>query len=105
MPVRQLWALSRLSNQAIGDALSGLLMVDAALTLTNWDLPTWLRMYTELPSRQLKASWLGVAAMGLHVALVLTPASLCRCRCLTGVPSPHQTQRPGWSRLLVFRTP
>lgn len=54
--VRQLLALSRLANQAVGDALSGLLMVDAALTLTNWDLPTWLHMYRELPSRQLKVS-------------------------------------------------
>ena len=52
--VRQLLALARLSNQAVGDALSGLLMVEAALTLMNWDLPTWLHMYKELPSRQLK---------------------------------------------------
>ena len=54
--MRQLLALSRLANQAVGDALSGLLMVDAALTLTNWDLATWLHMYQELPSRQLKVS-------------------------------------------------
>ena len=54
MPLQQLLALARLSNQAVGDALSGILMVEAALSLLNWDLGVWLDLYTDLPSRQLK---------------------------------------------------
>ena len=54
VPLQQLLALTRLSNQAVGDALSGILMVEAALSLLNWDLGVWLDLYTDLPSRQLK---------------------------------------------------
>ena len=59
--MRQLLALARLSNQAVGDALSGILMVEAALCLLGWDLGAWLDLYTDLPSRQLKVQ-LTVAA-------------------------------------------
>ncbi|KAK9805800.1 hypothetical protein WJX73_001329 [Symbiochloris irregularis] len=53
---RQLEALATLSNQAVGDALSGLLMVEAALQLLQKDLQSWGALYRDLPSRQRKVS-------------------------------------------------
>jgi phosphoacetylglucosamine mutase len=46
--------LPSLVNQAVGDALSDLLLVDAILSLQNMSLQKWDSMYTDLPSRQLK---------------------------------------------------
>ncbi len=40
--------------QAIGDAISVILMVEAALELLHMDLPAWAALYSDLPSRQLK---------------------------------------------------
>ena len=40
--------------QAVGDALSGLLLVEYALGRMGWSLQDWLDLYTDLPSRQLK---------------------------------------------------
>lgn len=50
----QLQALSRLANQAVGDAISGLLMVEAALSIMKLDLQSWGSLYADLPSKQLK---------------------------------------------------
>lgn len=41
-------------NQAVGDALSGILMVETVLQYRNWSLQQWNAMYTDLPSLQLK---------------------------------------------------
>jgi phosphoacetylglucosamine mutase len=41
-------------NQAVGDALSDLLLVDAILQIKQWDITTWSNLYTDLPSRQCK---------------------------------------------------
>jgi phosphoacetylglucosamine mutase len=41
-------------NQAVGDAISGILMVEAALRRKQWGLDEWAALYTDLPSRQLK---------------------------------------------------
>jgi phosphoacetylglucosamine mutase len=41
-------------NQAVGDALSGILLVEAALRRKGWGLPQWAALYADLPSRQLK---------------------------------------------------
>lgn len=38
----------------MGDALSGLLMVEAALRRRRWDLQQWAELYQDLPSRQSK---------------------------------------------------
>lgn len=43
-------------NQAVGDALSGVLLVEAALRRKGWGLDQWAALYTDLPSRQLKAN-------------------------------------------------
>lgn len=41
-------------NQAVGDALSDLLLVDAILYLKGWTLQNWNGLYKDLPSRQCK---------------------------------------------------
>jgi len=48
-------AFVRVINQAIGDALSDLLLVVAALRLKGWSMEKWDGIYTDLPSRMLKA--------------------------------------------------
>ncbi|KAK3281750.1 hypothetical protein CYMTET_10483 [Cymbomonas tetramitiformis] len=50
----KLKALIRLINQAVGDALSGVLLVEAILRHNCWELQDWDALYTDLPSRQLK---------------------------------------------------
>ncbi len=40
--------------QAVGDALSGVLMVEAALRRRQWGLQEWGQLYQDLPSRQSK---------------------------------------------------
>jgi phosphoacetylglucosamine mutase len=50
---RALAAIALASNPAVGDGLSGALIVDAVLRLKRWGLDEWDALYTELPSRQL----------------------------------------------------
>uniref|UniRef100_A0A803LU76 Phosphoacetylglucosamine mutase n=1 Tax=Chenopodium quinoa TaxID=63459 RepID=A0A803LU76_CHEQI len=52
--VLRLLAASKLINQAVGDALSGLLLVEAILLHTGWSIQKWNELYKDLPSRQLK---------------------------------------------------
>ena len=52
--LRRLQLLPALVNQAVGDALSDLLLVDAILTLQGRSLQDWHGMYQDLPSRQSK---------------------------------------------------
>lgn len=49
-------AVSKLINQAVGDALSGLLLVEAILRYMRWSIHRWNELYQDLPSRQLKVS-------------------------------------------------
>jgi phosphoacetylglucosamine mutase len=51
---RDLLALVDMVNQAVGDALSGLLLVEAALRRLELGLSAWADLYRNLPSRQLK---------------------------------------------------
>jgi len=51
---RSLLALTEALNPAIGDALSGVLVVEAILFAKKWDLKRWNAMYEDLPSKQLK---------------------------------------------------
>ena len=53
---KHLLALVGMINQAVGDALSGILLVEAALRRRSWGLSDWAKLYTDLPSRQLKVS-------------------------------------------------
>ncbi|KAL6348748.1 hypothetical protein AAG906_033404 [Vitis piasezkii] len=50
----RLLAVSKLINQAVGDALSGLLLVEAILQHMGWSIHIWNALYQDLPSRQLK---------------------------------------------------
>ncbi|XP_058085016.1 phosphoacetylglucosamine mutase [Magnolia sinica] len=50
----RLLAVSKLINQAVGDALSGLLLVEAILQYMGWSIQRWSELYKDLPSRQLK---------------------------------------------------
>lgn len=51
---QRLRLLPKLVNQAVGDALSDLLIVDAILYLNGWDLQRWSGLYNDMPSRQCK---------------------------------------------------
>ncbi|KAL8088991.1 hypothetical protein AgCh_038663 [Apium graveolens] len=50
----RLLAVSKLINQAVGDALSGLFLVEAILQHMGWSIHKWNKLYNDLPSRQLK---------------------------------------------------
>ncbi|KAL4553161.1 hypothetical protein Ndes2526B_g03039 [Nannochloris sp. 'desiccata'] len=50
----ELLALNNVINAAVGDAVSGILMVEAALRRKKWSLEQWSQLYADLPSRQLK---------------------------------------------------
>ncbi|CAH9134201.1 unnamed protein product [Cuscuta epithymum] len=49
-----LLAISKLMNQAVGDSLSDLLLVEAILHHMGWSINEWNALYEDLPSRQLK---------------------------------------------------
>ena len=53
----RLLAVSRLINQAVGDALSGLLLVEVILQHVGWSIHRWNELYHDLPSRQLKVRY------------------------------------------------
>ena len=71
-------ALARASNQAVGDALSGLLLVDAALRNLRWDFDAWQGMYADLPSRQLvvRVADRSVVGMSADESAAVAPAAL-----------------------------
>ncbi|KAK4279695.1 hypothetical protein QN277_011433 [Acacia crassicarpa] len=50
----RLLAVNKLINQAVGDALSGLLLVEVILQHMGWSIHRWNELYHDLPSRQLK---------------------------------------------------
>ncbi|KAL5551225.1 hypothetical protein UlMin_001401 [Ulmus minor] len=50
----RLLAVSKLINQAVGDALSGVLLVEAILRYLGWSIRRWIELYHDLPSKQLK---------------------------------------------------
>ncbi|KAJ2445532.1 hypothetical protein GGF42_005967 [Coemansia sp. RSA 2424] len=52
--VDRLWALRDLINEAVGDAMSDMLLVETILICKGWTLEQWDAAYTDLPSRLLK---------------------------------------------------
>lgn len=55
LALQRLRVLPSLVNQAVGDALSDLLLVDAILQLQGWSIGHWAQaLYQDLPSRQVK---------------------------------------------------
>merc|ERR1711879_73557 len=51
---RQLLLLRDVINEAVGDAISIFLAVEAVLLLLDWSCKEWLAMYSDLPNRQIK---------------------------------------------------
>lgn len=66
---KHLLALVDMVNQAVGDALSGILLVEAALRRRSWGLSDWAKLYADLPSRQLKVSCLSLDMSGVCAGL------------------------------------
>lgn len=52
----RLLVVSKLINQGVGDALSGLLLVEVILQHMGWSIHRWNELYHDLPSRQLKVT-------------------------------------------------
>lgn len=52
--LQRLQLLPALVNQAVGDAISDLLFVDAILQIQGRSIQDWIGLYTDLPSRQCK---------------------------------------------------
>ena len=52
--IKNLLALSRLINQAVGDALSDMLLVETVLAHRGWTASEWDAAYEDLPNRLLK---------------------------------------------------
>ena len=68
----------QLVNQAVGDAISDLLLVEAVLAVRGWSVAEWDAMYADLPSRQSK---LPVADRGASPPPTTRRASSRRRRC------------------------
>ncbi|GFZ00885.1 phosphoglucosamine mutase-like protein [Actinidia rufa] len=90
----RLLAVSKLINQAVGDALSGLLLVEAILQHMGWSIHRWNDLYHDLPSRQLKvkvvdrtaivtenAETVVVSPLGIQEAINAETARYPRGRC------------------------
>ncbi|KAK2971725.1 hypothetical protein RJ640_004019 [Escallonia rubra] len=90
----RLLAVSQLINQAVGDALSGLLLVEAILQHMGWSIQKWSNLYHDLPSRQLKvkvvdrtavvtanAETVVVRPLGIQEAINAETAKYDRGRC------------------------
>lgn len=54
--LRRLRVLPALVNQSVGDAMSDMMLVDAIMFLRGWDLSTWSKLYSDMPSKQAKVS-------------------------------------------------
>ncbi|XP_020112806.1 phosphoacetylglucosamine mutase isoform X1 [Ananas comosus] len=91
---QRLLAVSQLINQAVGDALSGLLLVEAILQSMGWSFKKWSELYHDLPSRQLKVKVADRSAIitanaetqvvkpsGLQEAIDMETAKYTRGRC------------------------
>ncbi|XP_028077555.1 phosphoacetylglucosamine mutase isoform X1 [Camellia sinensis] len=90
----RLLAVSKLINQAVGDALSGLLLVEAILKHMGWSIHRWNELYHDLPSKQLKvkvvdrsvivtekAETVVVWPLGIQEAINIETAKYPRGRC------------------------
>jgi phosphoacetylglucosamine mutase len=54
LSVMQVLAVSRLMNQAVGDAIGGMLLVEVVLRSPGMSWSGWEQLYTDLPNKQLK---------------------------------------------------
>jgi len=103
----RLLAAKQLVNQAIGDAISAILLVEAILLLRGWSIERWDAMYEDLPSRQAKLGVADRAALRVNEdeTRTLEPAELqreidVRCRPRRFLPSSPQPRPPPPASLL-----
>ena len=74
----QLIALDRLLlsyqliNQAVGDAISDFLFVEAILSIYDWKLEDWASLYTDLPSKQSKVIYKQINDIYLYFLFIYT---------------------------------
>jgi len=75
---QRLRLLPKLVNQAVGDALSDLLIIDAILYLNGWDLQRWSGLYNDMPSRQckVKVKDRSIISTNSNETKTISPASL-----------------------------
>ena len=52
--ISNLLSLNKMINPSVGDAISGMLLVDLTLKLKQWTTTQWADLYRDLPSRQKK---------------------------------------------------
>ncbi|KAL3138406.1 hypothetical protein ABBQ32_006202 [Trebouxia sp. C0010 RCD-2024] len=101
----ELLALSQLINQAVGDALSGVLMVEAGLRRQQWGLGQWAGLYQDLPSRQTKVLVADRSVITTTNAetQVAAPAGLQALidQAVSGVPSGRAFVRPSGTEDVV----
>ncbi|BBN16062.1 phosphoacetylglucosamine mutase [Marchantia polymorpha subsp. ruderalis] len=71
--VKRLVAVSELFNSGVGDALSGILMVEIILRYREWSIQQWDSIYTDLPSKQLTIK-------GVDRSLITTTADETRVK-------------------------
>jgi phosphoacetylglucosamine mutase len=78
---RELLALDGVINAAVGDAVSGILLVEAALRRKGWGLDEWAALYDDLPSiqRKVREGRRGAAAGGCSCSTAAVPRSCCCC--------------------------
>lgn len=74
----RLLAVSRLINQAVGDALSGVFLVEAILKHMGWSIHKWNDLYQDLPSRQLKVSFFCRYNLLIYLFLEMPDSMLSR---------------------------
>eukprot|EP00899_Mesostigma_viride_P012220 jgi/Mesvir1/2099/Mv16631-RA.1 len=74
----RLLGVTGVMNQAVGDAISGILLVEAALALLGLSMEQWAQLYSDLPSRQLKVKVAdrSVVVTTLDETRALAPAGL-----------------------------
>ncbi|GAQ90768.1 phosphoacetylglucosamine mutase [Klebsormidium nitens] len=103
--VRRLLALAGTVNQAVGDALSGLLLVEAVLASRRWSTADWDALYTDLPSRQLKVTVhdRSVITTSHAETRAVTPAGLQDAidACVAGVSQGRAFVRPSGTENVV----
>ncbi|GKC23179.1 phosphoacetylglucosamine mutase [Tanacetum coccineum] len=73
---KRLWTVTKLINQVVGDALSGLLLVEAILQHMGWSVDKCYELYHDLPSRQLKVRFGNKNDLCCHCILYAANARL-----------------------------
>lgn len=101
----ELLALDGVINAAVGDAISGILLVEAALRRKGWGLEQWAELYSDLPSRQLKVKVADRSVIATTDAerRVAAPAALQEAidKAVAGVPSGRSFVRPSGTEDVV----